>query len=67
VPTGGGLRYRLVADMQPIVHPATLRVVVVPPSGFRAQTGSGWSAADGTMVATRQLTRGVTFNLDLNR
>jgi Protein of unknown function (DUF4012) len=67
VPTGGGLRYRLVADTQPIVHPATLRVVVVPPSGFQTQTGSGWSAADGTMVATRQLTRDVTFDLDLNR
>ncbi len=67
VPTGGGLRYRLVVDPQPIVHAATLRVLVVPPSGFQAQTGSGWSAADGTMVATRQLTRGVTFNLDLNR
>jgi Protein of unknown function (DUF4012) len=66
VPTGEGLRYRLVADTQPIVNPATLRVVVVPPSGFRAQTGTGWSAAAGTMVATMQLTRGATFNLDLN-
>jgi hypothetical protein len=67
VPTGGGLRYQLVADTQPIAHPATLRVVVVPPSGFHAQTGSGWSAADATIVATRQLTRGATFDLDLNR
>jgi hypothetical protein len=66
VPAGDGLQYQLVADTQPIVHPAMLRVVVVPPSGSQAQTGSGWSAADGTMVATRQLTRGVTFNLDLN-
>jgi hypothetical protein len=67
VPTGEGLRYQLVVDTQPIVHPATLRVVVVPPSGFRAKTGPGWSAAGGTMVTTRQLTRGATFNLGLNR
>jgi hypothetical protein len=67
VPTGEGLRYQLVVDTQPIVNPATLRVAVVPPSGFRAQIGSGWSAAGGTMVATRQLTSGATLNLGLNR
>jgi Protein of unknown function (DUF4012) len=67
VPTSDGLRYQLVADTQPIVHPATLRVVVVPPSGFHAQAGPGWSAADGTLVASRQFTSGTTLNLDLER
>jgi hypothetical protein len=65
IPTGGGLRYQLVADTQPIVHPATLRVVVVPPAGFHAEAGPGWSAADGSMVATRRFTRGATMALDL--
>jgi Protein of unknown function (DUF4012) len=67
VPTGEGLRYQLVADTQPIVHPAMLRVVVVPPSGFHADAGPGWSAADRTLVATRQLTSVVTLRLDLQR
>jgi Protein of unknown function (DUF4012) len=67
VPTSDGLRYQLVADPQPIVHPATLRVVVVPPSGFHADAGPGWSAVDRTLVATRRLTGGVTLNLDLQR
>jgi hypothetical protein len=66
VPTKQGLRYQLVADTQPIVNPATLRVVVVPPSGFHAQTVPGWSATGGNMVATMRLTRGATLNLDLN-
>jgi len=65
IPTGGGLRYQLVADTQPIVHPATLRVVIVPPAGFHAEAGPGWSAADGSMVATRRFTRGATMALDL--
>lgn len=67
VPTSDGLRYQLVADTQPIVHPATLRVVVVPPPGFHTDAGPGWSAADRTLVATRQLTSGATLNLDLER
>jgi hypothetical protein len=65
--TKQGLRYQLVADTQPIVQPATLRVVVIPPSGFHAQTGPGWTASGGTMVATSQFTRSATLNLDLNR
>jgi hypothetical protein len=61
------LRYQLVVDPQPIVHPATLRVVVVPPSGYDAGTHPGWSANDGALVATRMLTSGATLALDLRR
>jgi hypothetical protein len=67
IPTGDGLRYQLVLDTQPIVHPAALRVVVVPPSGFHAGAGAGWSAAGGAMVATRPLTSAATLSLELAR
>jgi Protein of unknown function (DUF4012) len=67
VPTREGLRYQLVADTQPIAHPATLRVVVVPPAGFHASSRAGWSAAGGALVESRSLTSGVTWNLDLER
>jgi Protein of unknown function (DUF4012) len=66
-PAGKGLRYQLVADPQPIVHPASLRVVVVPPSGFGAAAGSGWSQSDGALATSRQLTSGATLDLDLHR
>jgi Protein of unknown function (DUF4012) len=65
VPSGNGLRYRLVADTQPIVHPATLRVVVIPPAGFKTTDRPGWSAAGGALVAARPLTSGTTLELDL--
>jgi hypothetical protein len=61
------LRYQLVVDPQPIVHPATLRVVVVPPSGYDAGEHPGWSASNGTLVASRTLTSGGTLDLDLRR
>jgi len=67
VPTGGGLRYQLVVDPQPIAHPAKLRVVVVPPSGFDAGVRPGWASANGGLVASRELTGGATFNLDVRR
>src|SRR6266516_2336246 len=67
VPTGGGLRYQLVVDPQPIAHPAKLRVVVVPPSGFDAGAQPGWASANGGLVASRELTGGATFNLDVRR
>jgi hypothetical protein len=67
VRTSDGLRYELVVDPQPIVHTATLRVVVVPPAGFDASAQPGWSTADGSLVATRKLNRAETFDLDLQR
>jgi Protein of unknown function (DUF4012) len=67
VRSGEGLRYQLVVDPQPIVHPATLRVVVVPPSGFDAGAHPGWSGADGGLAADRKLTSGATLDLDLHR
>jgi Protein of unknown function (DUF4012) len=66
VRTGDGLRYQLVVDPQPIVNPATLRVVVVPPSGLDARAHPGWSEAHGGLVATRRFISGATFNLDLS-
>src|SRR6266542_2200113 len=66
-PTGNGLRYQLVADTQPIVHPATLRVVVVPPPGFAAAARPGWSAAGGALVTAGSLAGAATLNLDLQR
>jgi len=67
VPGDDGLRYQLVVDPQPIVHPATLRVVVVPPPGYDAGAHPGWSATDGALVATSELTSAATLNLDLRR
>jgi hypothetical protein len=64
---GDGLRYQLVADPQPIVNPATLRVVVVPPPGFQASAPAGWSSSRGSLVAGGPFTGGATFNLDLKR
>ena len=61
------LRYQLVVDPQPIVHPATLRVVVVPPPGYDAGDHPGWSAGDGGLVATSTLTGSATLDLDLRR
>ncbi len=66
-PTGNGLRYQLVADTQPIVHPATLRVVVVPPPGFAAAARPGWSAAGGALVTAGSLAGAATLDLDLQR
>jgi hypothetical protein len=62
-----GLRYQLVVDPQPIVHPASLRVVVVPPAGYHAGTHPGWSEGAGTLVTTRRLTSGATLDLALRR
>ena len=64
VPSDGGLRYQLVADTQPIVQPAELRVLVIPPAGFAA-AGAGWSRAGGGVELQRPLTRGATLNLSL--
>jgi hypothetical protein len=64
---GQGLRYQLVVDPQPIAHPATLRVVVVPPSGYDTGAHPGWSSSGGTLAATRTLTSGATLELDLRR
>jgi hypothetical protein len=62
-----GLRYQLVVDPQPIVHPATLRVLVIPPSGYDAGAHPGWSATDGALTATSTLTSTTTLDLDLRR
>jgi hypothetical protein len=67
VPAGKRLRYQVVADPQPIVHPATLRVTVVSPSGFTADAGSGWSQTDGALAASRKLTSRATLDLELSR
>jgi hypothetical protein len=67
VPTGDGLRYQLVADTQPIVHPARLRVVVVPPPGFDATARAPWSTSSGALVAAEPLTSAATLTLDLTR
>ncbi len=67
VRTSDGLRYELVVDPQPIVHTATLRVVVVPPAGFDTSSRPGWFAAGGSLVATRKLNRAETLDLDLQR
>jgi len=67
VPTENGLRYQLVADPQPIVRPATLRVVVIPPPGFDATARPGWSDAHGGFAAARPLTSSATLHLDLER
>jgi hypothetical protein len=53
---GAGLRYALAADTQPIVNPASLRVVVVPPPGWSAPPQQGWSSIKGTLVASRTFT-----------
>jgi Protein of unknown function (DUF4012) len=67
VPIGNGLHYQLVADPQPIVHHAALRVVVLPPPGFKVTTQPGWSAAGRALVATQSLAGVVTLDLDLSR
>jgi hypothetical protein len=67
VPTEKGLRYQLVADPQPIVRPAALRVVVIPPPGFDATARPGWSDAHGALAAARRLTSSTTVHLDLGR
>ncbi|HEV8648716.1 MAG TPA: DUF4012 domain-containing protein [Actinomycetes bacterium] len=62
---GAGLRYALAADTQPIVNPASLRVVVVPPPGFGAPPQPGWKAEKGTLVATRPFTSDQALTLRL--
>ncbi|HYT24871.1 MAG TPA: DUF4012 domain-containing protein, partial [Actinomycetota bacterium] len=62
---GAGMTYALAADTQPIVDPASLRVVVVPPPGFSAAPQAGWTAEKGTLVATRQFTSDQSLTLRL--
>jgi len=64
---GAGLRYALAADTQPIVNPASLRVVVVPPPGFHAAPQPGWAATRGALVAKRPFTSDHAFTLHLRR
>jgi len=62
---GTGLRYALAADTQPIVNPASLRVVVVPPPGFSAPPQPGWTAEKGALVAKRPFTSDQALTLRL--
>jgi Protein of unknown function (DUF4012) len=58
-----GLAYALAADTQPIVNPASLRVVVVPPAGFAAPPQPGWSARNGALVADTTFDRDQALRL----
>ena len=64
---GTGLRYALAADTQPIVNPASLRVVVVPPPGWSAPPQPGWAAEGGAMVAKLPFTSDQALTLRLRR
>jgi hypothetical protein len=67
VRTATGLRYRLAADSQPTVLPASFRLVVAPPRGFAATAPAGWTAGGGAVATTVQLTGDTDFGLELRR
>ncbi|HEX6674122.1 MAG TPA: DUF4012 domain-containing protein [Actinomycetes bacterium] len=67
VRTATGLRYRLAADSQPMVQPASLRLVLAPPKGFAATLPPGWKAGGGAVATTVQLTSDADLGLELQR
>jgi hypothetical protein len=68
VRTPAGLRYRLAADAQPILQPASFRLVVVPPKGFGVVLPAGWKgAAGGAAATTIRFSSDADLGLDLRR
>lgn len=65
--TATGLRYRLAADTQPIIQPASFRLVVAPPKGYAATPPAGWKTGGGALATTVQLTRDADLSLELRR
>jgi hypothetical protein len=66
VRTTAGLRYRLTADTQPILQPASFRLVVTPPEGFGAVLPAGWKGG-GTASTTFRFSSDADLSLDLRR
>jgi hypothetical protein len=67
VRTATGLRYRLAADSQPMVQPASFRLVVAPPKGFSADPPPGWKAGGGAVATTVPFTSDADLALELHR
>jgi hypothetical protein len=67
VRTPEGLRYRLAADTQPILQPASFRLVVAPPKGLGVALPAGWTAGRGGVATSFRFTRDADLSLDLRR
>jgi hypothetical protein len=63
--TGSGLRYRVTADPQVLIHPASLRVDVVAPPGMSISPPADWALQGPTATLERPFTDPVDATVEL--